>query len=230
MGELSAREHALRLTMIGAVKKFVTDLEAEAKAEAKDAFRPGDRLTSTTDDGTVVGTVSMTKQGEGAWAVVDEQAFLAWVRENRPTAIVESVRSSDQTSILGAIETTGLIPDGVDFRPGSKPYLQVRPDHKVIQTLDWRRYLESATSAPALEAADVTVATPVAEPDLVEEPPAPVEEPNRDCGVYSSGWGSNRIDHDHRCHLDVHDETVRHSCTCGASWLSTGAVAHEAEG
>jgi hypothetical protein len=161
----AAREHARRLSVIGAVKKYLTELEAEAKAEASEHFAPGDRITATTDDGTVVGVVTMTKPGEGSWAVVDRRAFLAWVKKNRPTAIVESVRSSDEESILKGIAANGLIPDGVELKPGAKPTLQVRPDHAKVRTLDWRRYLE-------LEAAPA--ATPVATPDLVETPSAEV--------------------------------------------------------
>lgn len=239
----TAREHAVRLSVIGAVKKYVGQLETEAKAEAAEAFGPGDRITAMTEDGTVVGTVSMTKGSPAGWVVTNRKAFLEWVRKTRPSAIVveESVRESDERHILSQIEETGLVPDGVDVSLPTKGNLSVRPDHDVVRGLDWRRYLElgAAPATPVVERMPGNGPCEICgdpadhdgrphgeatgdgrtRADLDPEP----EDPNA-CPAKTQWNGpSSDKEHVHRCELERHRDNERHRCACGSSWLTREA-------
>ena len=59
---------------------------------------------------------------------MDERAFLAWVRENAPHGIVETVDPLVQKSLLarGADPHTGEVPDGIELVVGGS-YLTVKP-------------------------------------------------------------------------------------------------------
>lgn len=148
-----ARQLALRLAAIKAVKDVVTAAEKAAKAEAADVLDPGDRKNAVTDDGASVGTITYAQPSD-ALRVVDESAFLAWVKQNRPSAVVESVRESDKTSILTAAQATGELPDGVDLvtRAG---YITVRQSPAQVAALmaaNPARVFELVTqSVPAIQ-------------------------------------------------------------------------------
>lgn len=68
-------------------------------------------------DGTTLGTLSITK-GKKTAKVVDERAFLAWVKKNAPTEVVETVRDSYRKSLLTRIKSSGELPDGVELGEG----------------------------------------------------------------------------------------------------------------
>jgi hypothetical protein len=115
---------------LAALKAFADHVKA-ATERAKDTLT--DQLHRGTisafvegEEPTDVGTIVVVPDRPG-WGVVDEAAFLAWVKVNRPTAIVESVRSSDKASILEAIgkDKTGEVPDGV-ARVKATGYVQVK--------------------------------------------------------------------------------------------------------
>lgn len=145
---MNAREHATRLSILKAIRERIESVDSDARLDAKSAFVPGDRVTAALEDGTVVGSVTMTKPRKG-FKVTNPSAFQEWVEVNRPDAIVRSVRESDKRAILAAIPTTGEIPDGVTEYEGT-PTLSVRPDYDAIATLDWRPYL-AAAATPELE-------------------------------------------------------------------------------
>lgn len=208
---MNAREHAVRLAVLKALSEEVKRVDIEARKAAKDEFVAGDRITATLEDGTVVGSVTRTKlEPESvAWAVVDPQAFLAWCKANRPTAVVENVRSSDQQAILADLESGKVteVPDGVDAIdvPAKGGTLQVRPDYAAVMALDWRPYVGQQIAAP--------------------EAPAIEDEhwvvPAGYCPAFTEwhGPGSDR-DHIHRCTKEDHRPNERHECACGASWLT----------
>lgn len=145
---MNARQHAIRLAVLKAIRERIDSVDAVARDEAKEAFVAGDRVTAALDDGTVVGSVTMTNPRRG-WKVADPISFLAWVIENRPSAVVQSVRESDRRAILAAIDKTGELPDGVVEYEGT-PTLSVRPDYDAIAELDWRPYLSAAEAAAEL--------------------------------------------------------------------------------
>jgi len=117
------------LKAVGDHIKVATEL---AKAEVAKQFRRGTVSAFIGDEDATedVGTIVVVPDRH-AWGVVDEAAFLAWVKVNRPSAIVESVRSSDKTSILEAIgkDKDGEVPDGV-ARVKSTGYVQVKQTAK----------------------------------------------------------------------------------------------------
>lgn len=130
---MSAREAALRLAALKALKDRVDDAYTSARKAALAAMDPGDRKSAVLDDGTDIGTVSVTKPKLRA-AVVDERAFLAWVKAEAPGEIVESVRETYRRHILGRVERYGnvvdtetgeILADGVELRP-SEPYATCR--------------------------------------------------------------------------------------------------------
>jgi len=211
---MDAREHAVRLSVLKAISEEVKRVDGVARGDAKDAFTPGDRITAALPDGTVVGSVTRTKATPAttAFRVVNAQQFLAWCKANIPTAIVESVRSSDQEAILAGIPKTGVVPDGVDEVEvaAGGGVLQVRPDYEVIKTLDWRPFLGDQVAVPAVESPPVITKTWRA---LDTEPGY--------CGVQTvwHGPGSDR-EHTHLCTKEEHRPNERHTCACGASWLT----------
>jgi hypothetical protein len=137
---VSARTVALKLAALKAVKDHLTSEDALAKGELMDDLDPGDRKTAALPDGTKVGTVTVS-QRDAAFKVTDERAFVAWVKEHRPTAIVEAVRESDQKDILERIPDTGEIPDGVELGEPGAPYVSVRQSKDEAEALvaAWRR-------------------------------------------------------------------------------------------
>jgi hypothetical protein len=78
------------------------------------------RIEATLPDGTVVAKVVLVP-GSRAAEVVDEAAFLAWVRENRPDQIrrefVTSVREAFVKSLLKELTAAG-VPQWVDQETG----------------------------------------------------------------------------------------------------------------
>lgn len=138
---MSARQRALELACLKAVKDRLTALDTETKAALMDGdLDPGDRKSAVLPDGTDVGTVSVAKGRAAKLKVVDERAFLAWVKKNRPTAIVEAVRSSDQDDLLAKAEESGELPDGVDLGDPGAPYVSVRQSKEQAEALvaAWR--------------------------------------------------------------------------------------------
>lgn len=139
---MSTNEILLRLAAIKAVRDVLTKVEKDAKDELLGEVRGRMGATSATlEDGTEAATVSVSLGKAATLYVADERAFLKWVRENRPTAIVESVRSSDQASILEEAKSTGEIPDGVELGNPGERYVTVRQsaDQRTATVAAWRR-------------------------------------------------------------------------------------------
>lgn len=144
-------EIALRLAAIKAVDERLTKMWEDVRALAAEELDAGDRKAAKLPSGTTVGNVSKTDPKPTTKAkVVDEAAFLKWVKKNRKSAIVERVRESDQRSILEAIDETGEIPDGVDLVESCG-----RPNVTVTQTEAQRDALVAAWRAGEIELPDV---------------------------------------------------------------------------
>lgn len=121
----SVNEVAVELSLIKAMKDSLAVAEKNAKAELQEAVARGTAYATVPQLGEV-GTVVVTADSQGTWQVVDEGAFVAWVKEHRPSAIIESVRESDKKSILADIEKAGVLPDGVDLGEGRAGYVTVK--------------------------------------------------------------------------------------------------------
>lgn len=137
---------ALDLAGAKAIKDHVTSLWENLRAEAGEHLDPGDKKAAKLPDGTTGASILKTDpKPTTAWKVTDEGAFLLWVKEHRPTAIVEQVRSSDTTSILSGIADSGEIPDGVE-----EVTTQGRPTVSVTQTPAQRQAVIDAWRSGAL--------------------------------------------------------------------------------
>lgn len=145
---VGARETAVKLAAIKALEATVKSLNAEEKQALLEILESGDRKVAKLPDGTAIATVSVSTRS-ASWDVVDEQKFLAWVKENRPSAIVEQVRDSDRKHILSQIDETGELPDGVAEVPESEPYVTVR------QSAEQRDAVVAAWRSGALELPNV---------------------------------------------------------------------------
>lgn len=121
-------------------------------------------LEVTLPDGTVVASVSVT-QPESKLGVVDEQAFVDWVRANAPTEVVETVRSSYQRALLGRLtevdgravdEETGEFVAGVGRSAARPPYisLRYRPEGREAIGRAWAESTLPKGILPQLDRAD----------------------------------------------------------------------------
>ena len=136
----------LALLASRALRDALADADAELRGRVAAELRPTERRPVYLDDddeSVFVGSVTLSKAGgdKDAAQVVDEAAFLAWVRVVEPAAVVESVAPwfAEQTKrrVLAGGEFpdpgTGEVldcPPGVArvTVPGSRPSLRVVPD------------------------------------------------------------------------------------------------------
>lgn len=138
----------LALLASRALRDALADADAELRRQVADGLRPTERRPVYLDDeagdeSVYVGSVTLSKTGgdKESAQVVDEAAFLAWVRAVEPAAVVESVAPwfAEQTKrrVLAGGEFpdpgTGEVlgcPPGVArvTVPGARPSLRVVPD------------------------------------------------------------------------------------------------------
>lgn len=144
-------EIALRLAALKAVEEHMAVMKQDLRDLASEELDKGDRKAAKLPDGSTVGNVTKSDPKPTTKPkVIDEAAFLVWVKKHRPTAIVERVRESDQVSILAGIESTGEIPDGVDLVEST-----ARSSVSVTQTPAQREALVAAWRAGVIELPDV---------------------------------------------------------------------------
>lgn len=106
---------AQELAVVKAVQDTMAAVWTGLRAEAGEHLEAGDKKAAKLPDGGTGASILKTDpKASTSWKVTDDAAFLAWVKEHRPTAIVEQVRSSDTTSILSGIADSGEVPDGVE--------------------------------------------------------------------------------------------------------------------
>ena len=159
----------LRTAVLKVLADEVKAATDDGKASLKDVMDGlGIRsLTATLADGTEVATVSRAGGAESP-KVTDPDKFLAWVAENRPGEIVQSVRDSYTDALLAAMRKTGepvdpetgeVVP-GVEFRAGAE-YLAVR---FASGPVDGRERIKQAWRDRELDLAGL-LALPGGEPD-----------------------------------------------------------------
>lgn len=123
---MSLKETAGRAAVLQALYEEIGAQLKAAKAEQAAGLKAARKETGTTrieatlPDGTVVAKVVLVPGSQVA-EVVDEAAFLAWVRDNRPDQIkrefVTSVREAFVKSLLKELTAAG-VPQWVDQETG----------------------------------------------------------------------------------------------------------------
>ena len=120
-----ARDIARRAIGEKAILDAAEKLHAQTRAELAGELEAGDRVTIKAD-GTPLGMVYVTDP-KGTLRIVDDEAFLAWVQANHPTAIIPAVNPAWQRALLAAgADSNGEVPDGCEVIVG-RPTLVVKP-------------------------------------------------------------------------------------------------------
>jgi hypothetical protein len=134
----SVNDIALELGALKGIEDRIKALVLERKAELRAAVPRGTTYASIegADKDGLATIVSTADSSSYQPQVVDEDAFIGWVIQNRPSAIVAAVRASDRSDILTQIAKTGEMPDGVEFREvESKGSVSVKQSPKQKQQL-----------------------------------------------------------------------------------------------
>ena len=126
---LTADEARARAAVAQWLTRTARDGMASAKAAILEHMGPGDRVHARID-GIDVATVSVTDpKAREVVSITDPRAFIAWVQEEHPEAIVPTVAEwfSDARNLAALIAAEGEVPPGVEVeeRVGS-PTVQVR--------------------------------------------------------------------------------------------------------
>lgn len=104
-----------------AILKQARVMSKETDARLAEALGTGGRRDS--DYG-----MAYVTSPKGTYKVVDERAFLAWVKANRPHAIVDAVDPTFTRAVLAeGCCSDGEVPDGIDLVVGA-PVLTVKPN------------------------------------------------------------------------------------------------------
>jgi hypothetical protein len=133
-----ARQAAIRVAALKALRDKVSDAYNQARADAVAALSPGDRLHAALPDGADIGTVSVV-DGKTTAKVTNPAALLEWVQTNAPSEVetVARVRDSYIGVLLSRCENvdgaamharTGELLPGVRFETGD-PYTRVTQTH-----------------------------------------------------------------------------------------------------
>lgn len=120
-----ARDLARRAIGEKAILDAAKELHDQTRAELAGELEAGDRVTIKAD-GTPLGMVYVTDP-KGTLRIVDDEAFLAWVQANHPTAIIPAVNPAWRRALLAAgADSNGEVPDGCEVIVG-RPTLTVKP-------------------------------------------------------------------------------------------------------
>jgi hypothetical protein len=145
---VSARDIARDLTVLKVLSERLREAKALLEAQGRELMEPVDRM-AVKMDGELVGTVTIVN-GRRSARVVDDAAFLRWVKENHPSEVqtVESVRPAFIGALLDATKSFGSpvdpITGGTDV-PGvvvstGEPYPMIRltADADAVVSVAWQ--------------------------------------------------------------------------------------------
>lgn len=128
MKDLALREAALK-SLADAVAAELKTVKTEMQTELESSG--ASQVPAVLPDGTKVGTVSRT-ESKAAAQVVDDEAFLAWVRETAPSEVksrvVTEIRPAYQAALLAQMTAAGTaeIPDKETGEITEVPGVEVR--------------------------------------------------------------------------------------------------------
>ena len=118
---------AARVAVLKTLADKVAEADREARAELLATMQEigAEKVSAELPDGTAVASVSIVG-GKGAKAVVvDERAFLAWVKANHPMEIEERVSDAFKKRLLDELAQNGEEVPGVELGT-ARPYLSNR--------------------------------------------------------------------------------------------------------
>lgn len=152
---MSLRDRLIRLAAFKLLGDEVAAAVAREKAGLMDEVGGRMGATAATIEGREVGTVSIAQgrpeQGSvNGWIVTNRRAWIEFVREYRPSAIIEDVRASDEKDLLNHVEQITEEREG-DLPPGISPalrgddYVMVKqsPEQRANAIHAWREGLLS---------------------------------------------------------------------------------------
>lgn len=121
------KTQATRVAVLKTLADKVAEVDKQARAELLATMQEigAEKVTAELPDGTGVASVSLAG-GKGARAaVVDDRAFLAWVKANHPTEIEERVSDAFKKRFLDELAQNGEEVPGVELGT-ARPYLSNR--------------------------------------------------------------------------------------------------------
>lgn len=129
---MTVKDAALRAAVLRALADRVREEYDASRVEVDKALRElsdttGAASVKVTLGDQVIATVTLAG-GKPTARVIDEDKFLAWVTENRPTETIERVRESYRKAVLdkgGVDPSSGEFVPGVEVVDGS-PYVSTR--------------------------------------------------------------------------------------------------------
>ena len=118
---------AVRVAVLKALVDKVTAVDQAARVDLLTAMLDSgaEKATAELPDGTKVSSVSLCGGDKATARVVDDAAFFAWVKANRPDEIEEKVRASYRKAVLDDLAKTGEEVPGVELGT-STPYVSNR--------------------------------------------------------------------------------------------------------
>lgn len=137
------------------ISKVLVDLATpvynQIRSGLRDEMTVGDRRTAMLDDGTEIGSVTHVHGREPELGILDEDAFLEWVKANHPDWLEQQVKPHfRQQAIEMAKRGLDEIPDGVGWKQPGRSY--VKADSKPAQRALVLERLRSGELKPPLDA------------------------------------------------------------------------------
>jgi hypothetical protein len=150
---------ALRVAAWKYVYDYVRDQYGYARQLALEAMTPGDRKMARTPEGDAIGSVTVV-QNKPSPKVINERAFLEWVKASHPGEVETVERVSDvwRSALLSyclrsgdqAVEPrTGELIPGVAFVV-PEPYAKANPPTPAQRETFARRWMENRLGLPLL--------------------------------------------------------------------------------
>jgi hypothetical protein len=118
---------ALRVATIKTLTDRIEEVDKDARAELIAAMQNvgASSVTPELPDGTKISSVSIAGGDKVTARVTDPDAFLRWVKSNKPAEVEERVRDSYKKKLLDEVAATGEEVPGVELGT-SRTYLSNR--------------------------------------------------------------------------------------------------------
>ena len=118
---------AMQVAVLKTLADKVAEVDKQVRAELLATMREigAEKVTAELPDGTAVASVSAAGGTNVKAFVVDDWAFLAWVKENHPTEIEERVSDAFRKRFLDELAANGEVVPGVELGT-ARPYLSNR--------------------------------------------------------------------------------------------------------